>query len=98
MAAMSNTSTDIEAVALLDEPVRKALYEHVVRSGRAISRDEAATATGVSRPLAAFHLDRLAAGGRRGGPYPRRPGRRPPGRRRPPPPDPPAPPPRRGWP
>ena len=29
MAAMSNTSTDIGAVALLDEPVRRALYEHV---------------------------------------------------------------------
>jgi predicted ArsR family transcriptional regulator len=83
MSAMSNTSTDIGAVALLDEPVRRALYEYVVRSGRAISRDEAATATGVSRPLAAFHLDRLAAGGLLVAEYRRLSGRTGPGAGRP---------------
>src|SRR6478752_9232548 len=51
----------IEAIAALDEPVRRRLYEHVASSGRAVDRDEAASATGVSRSLAAFHLDRLAA-------------------------------------
>ncbi len=50
---------DIEAVALLDEPVRRALYEWIVGQGRAIGRDEAAAAIGISRALAAFHLDRL---------------------------------------
>ena len=50
---------DIEAVALLDEPVRRALYEWVIGAGRAVSRDEASAAVGVSRGLAAFHLDRL---------------------------------------
>ena len=54
---------DLEAIALLDEPVRRALYEWVVRSGRSVSRDEAATAVKASRALAAFHLDRLARGG-----------------------------------
>ena len=54
---------DIDAIALLDEPVRRTLYEWVVRQGRPISRDEAAAGTGVSRPLAAFHLDRLAKAG-----------------------------------
>src|SRR3954471_782626 len=83
MAAMSNTSTDIGAVALLDEPVRRALYEHVVRSGRAVSRDEAATATGVSRPLAAFHLDRLAEAGLLVAEYRRLSGRTGPGAGRP---------------
>jgi predicted ArsR family transcriptional regulator len=56
---MTTDPIDIEAVALLDEPARRALYEWVVRAGRAVSRDEAATGVGVSRALAAFHLDRL---------------------------------------
>jgi predicted ArsR family transcriptional regulator len=51
----------IEAVAALDEPVRRRLYDYVATSGRPIDRDEAARACGVSRSLAAFHLDRLAA-------------------------------------
>ncbi|HEX5465276.1 MAG TPA: helix-turn-helix domain-containing protein [Candidatus Limnocylindrales bacterium] len=54
---------DIRAVAMLDEDVRRALYEAVIRSGRALSRDEAAAAVGVSRALAAFHLDRLVEAG-----------------------------------
>ena len=57
---MATDRTDIEAVALLDEPVRRALYDWVVGAGRAVSRDEASTGVGVSRALAAFHLDRLA--------------------------------------
>jgi predicted ArsR family transcriptional regulator len=56
-------AADIEAVALLDEPARRALYEWVVDQGRPVGRDEAAVGTGVSRALAAFHLDRLAAAG-----------------------------------
>jgi predicted ArsR family transcriptional regulator len=55
--------TDIEAVALLDEPARRALYEAVVGAGRPLGRDEAASAAGVSRALAAFHLDKLVAAG-----------------------------------
>jgi predicted ArsR family transcriptional regulator len=51
----------IEAIAALDEPVRRRLYEYVATSGRAVDRDEAANACGVSRSLAAFHLDRLVA-------------------------------------
>jgi predicted ArsR family transcriptional regulator len=54
---------DIEAIALLDEPVRRALYEWVVAQARPVGRDEAAAGTGVSRTLAAFHLDRLAEAG-----------------------------------
>lgn len=60
---MPNELTDIEAVALLDEPVRRALYEWVVGAGRAVSRDGAAAGVGVSRALAAFHLDRLVKAG-----------------------------------
>lgn len=59
---MPHDIDDIEAIALLDEPVRRALYDWVVAQGRPIGRDEAAAAVGVSRALAAFHLDRLVAG------------------------------------
>ncbi|MEX0625309.1 MAG: transcriptional regulator [Chloroflexota bacterium] len=58
---MPNARADVEAVSLLAEPVRGALYEWVVSAGRAVSRHEAAAALGLTRALAAFHLDRLAA-------------------------------------
>ena len=54
---------DVDAIALLGEPARRALYEWVVAAGRPVSRDEAAAGAGVSRALAAFHLDRLVAAG-----------------------------------
>lgn len=60
---MPNDPGDIAAVALLDEPVRRALYEWVTASDRAVSRDEAAAAVGITRALAAFHLDRLVRDG-----------------------------------
>jgi predicted ArsR family transcriptional regulator len=55
--------TTIEAIALLDEPVRRALYEWVASRIDAVSRDEAATSVGISRALAAFHLDRMVRDG-----------------------------------
>ncbi|MFD5270913.1 helix-turn-helix transcriptional regulator [Streptomyces sp. NPDC058335] len=51
---------DVSAIAALDEPTRRRLYEHVVRQPGPVSRDEAAAALGVARQTAAFHLDRLA--------------------------------------
>ena len=46
------------AAALVDRS-RRALYQHVCHQDRPVSREEAANATGVSRALAAFHLDKL---------------------------------------
>jgi predicted ArsR family transcriptional regulator len=60
---MPNNDNDLHAIASLDEPARRALYEWVATRGRAVGRDEAATAVGVSRALAAFHLDRLVKDG-----------------------------------
>jgi predicted ArsR family transcriptional regulator len=54
---------DIEAVALLQDPVRRRLYDFVVGQGREVGRNEAAEAAGVGRTLAAFHLDKLVDGG-----------------------------------
>lgn len=53
----------IAGIAALGEPVRRALYFYVVDRGGAVSRDQAARGTGVSRALAAFHLDKLVAAG-----------------------------------
>src|SRR5258707_10767985 len=54
---------DLEAIALLQDPARRSLYEFVVAAGREVSRNEAAQAVGLQRTLAAFHLDRLASTG-----------------------------------
>ncbi|HSR25291.1 MAG TPA: transcriptional regulator, partial [Candidatus Eisenbacteria bacterium] len=51
---------EIARLALLEDPVRRALYEHIARQTDYVGRDEAASAVGVSRGLAAFHLDKLA--------------------------------------
>ncbi|KOV72516.1 transcriptional regulator [Streptomyces sp. NRRL WC-3618] len=51
---------DVSAIAALDEPTRRRLYDHVVRQPSPVSRDEAAAALGLARKTAAFHLDRLA--------------------------------------
>jgi len=58
-----------QAVAVLVDPVRRALFDHVRRQGKAIGREEAADAIGVSRHLAAFHLDKLVEAGLLGARY-----------------------------
>lgn len=50
-------------MGLLDEPVRRRLYDWVVAQGRAVGREEASKALSISRPLATFHLERLTSGG-----------------------------------
>lgn len=50
---------DIDAIAALQDPVRRRLYEYVAAQGREVGRNEAAEAAGVARTLAAHHLDRL---------------------------------------
>ncbi|MGW0702397.1 helix-turn-helix transcriptional regulator [Streptomyces sp. NPDC002867] len=50
---------DIDAIAMLQDPVRRRLYEYVAAQGREVGRNEAAEAAGVTRTLAAHHLDRL---------------------------------------
>src|SRR3954465_3508506 len=63
MTASAADSADLAAVALLDEPVRRRLYEWVVAQGHPVGREEAARSLGITRSLAAFHLDRLAEAG-----------------------------------
>jgi len=51
------------ALAALADPVRRAVYDIVARAQDAVGRDAAATAAGVPRSTAAFHLDRLVDAG-----------------------------------
>ncbi|WP_405650497.1 helix-turn-helix transcriptional regulator [Streptomyces sp. NBC_00019] len=74
---------DLAAVAVLDEPTRRRLYEHVVRQEAPVGRDEAAAALGLARQTAAFHLDRLADATLLDVVYERRSGRTGPGAGRP---------------
>ncbi len=53
----------IEKLGALDEPVRRKLYLFVSGQSAEVSRDQAARAGGVSRALAAFHLDKLVEAG-----------------------------------
>ncbi|MEV7615556.1 helix-turn-helix domain-containing protein [Streptomyces sp. NPDC089799] len=54
---------DINAIAVLQDPVRRRLYEYVAAQGREVGRNEAAEAAGVARTLAAHHLDKLTEAG-----------------------------------
>lgn len=56
-------TADLDAVASLAEPIRRALYHYVAGSSEPVSRDDAAEAVDVSRQVAAYHLDRLAGDG-----------------------------------
>ncbi len=57
------SDADLDAIGLLQDAARRSLYEFVVSQGRDVGRNEAAAAVGLSRTLAAFHLDRLAHAG-----------------------------------
>ncbi|MGW5649057.1 helix-turn-helix transcriptional regulator [Saccharopolyspora sp. NPDC003752] len=51
------------AIAVLADDLRRGMYEFIRRARRPIGRDEAAAAVGISRKLAAFHLDKLVDAG-----------------------------------
>ncbi|TDC08330.1 transcriptional regulator [Nonomuraea longispora] len=57
------SSDDLDALALLHDPVRRSLYDVVAARGGDVGRGEAAEAAGVSRTLAGHHLDRLVEAG-----------------------------------
>jgi predicted ArsR family transcriptional regulator len=82
---MDPTDVDQQLTSLagLGDPIRRALYRHVADRGVPVSRDEAAQAAGISRPLAAYHLDKLVDDGLLEPRYHRRGRRRGPGAGRP---------------
>lgn len=75
----SDVDQQLTGLAGLGDPIRRALYRHVAERGVPVSRDEAAHAAGISRPLAAYHLDKLVEAGLLDTRFERRTGRRGPG-------------------
>ncbi len=47
----------------LSDPVRRRLFDHVAQASEPVGRDDAAKAAGISRTLAAYHLDKLTEAG-----------------------------------
>src|SRR5215472_2520374 len=74
---------DLASLSTLDDPVRRRLYEVVIRQDGPVGRDEAASAAGVGRALAVYHLDKLVESGLLTASYQRPPGRGGPGAGRP---------------
>lgn len=67
----------------LDDPVRRRLYDYVASCDEPATREHAAAAAGISRTLAAYHLDVLAEAGILSASYARPAGRSGPGAGRP---------------
>lgn len=60
---VTSDDSTFAAVAVLSEELRRRMYDFIRRAGRPVTRDEAAESVGISRKLAAFHLDKLVAAG-----------------------------------
>ncbi|MEW2621547.1 helix-turn-helix domain-containing protein [Streptomyces sp. NPDC048106] len=68
MASDTTTQADgagsaIDAVSVLSDDSRRRMFTFIRRADRAVTRDEAAASVGISRKLAAFHLDKLVDAG-----------------------------------
>lgn len=83
MVRNARVDDSIRSVAQLEEPNRRRLYDLVAGAGAPVGRDAAAAAVGISRELAAFHLDRLVDAGLLAAEYRRTSGRSGPGAGRP---------------
>ncbi len=53
----------IDSVSVLSDDSRRRMFAFIRRARRAVTRDEAAASVGISRKLAAFHLDKLVDAG-----------------------------------
>jgi predicted ArsR family transcriptional regulator len=76
-------NTAFSPQALLAEPLRRRLFLFVAAASKGVDRDQAAESLGVTRAVAAFHLDKLADAGVLEVQYRRPPGRSGPGAGRP---------------
>jgi predicted ArsR family transcriptional regulator len=73
----------MSALSVLDDPLRRELYQLVADRGGPVSREDAASAVGIGRTLAAYHLDKLAEADLLAVTYQRQDGRSGPGAGRP---------------
>ncbi|MDQ4096116.1 MAG: transcriptional regulator [Actinomycetota bacterium] len=60
---MENFEQHLESTGALADELRRTLFLFIRQQRRAVGRDEAARAVGISRTLAAFHLDKLVEKG-----------------------------------
>jgi predicted ArsR family transcriptional regulator len=63
MRGQRDQADAIGSVAALDDPVRRRLFTFVRSARGPVTREEAAEQVGISRKLAAFHLDKLVTAG-----------------------------------
>ena len=82
-AGGAESASAVAAVASLDEPTRRRIYDHVRAHAVPLSRDDVADSLQITRQSAAFHLDRLAEQGLLAVTFARRSGRSGPGAGRP---------------
>jgi len=80
---LADQDGQLAALAALGDPTRRRLYDYVAARPEGAGRDDAARGVGISRMLAAFHLDKLLAAGLLVAEYRRLSGRRGPGAGRP---------------
>jgi predicted ArsR family transcriptional regulator len=80
---MQGLNASVAQLGALEDEVRRRMYLFIRDRGRPVSREEAARAVGISRKLAAFHLDKLVDKGLLKAHYARPPGRSGPGAGRP---------------
>lgn len=59
----SATPLAIRAVAVLEDDLRRGMYTFIRAARRPVTREQAAGSVGISRKLAAFHLDKLVDAG-----------------------------------
>jgi predicted ArsR family transcriptional regulator len=76
-------NSDLASLSRLDDPVRRRLYAAVSARSEPLGRDDAASAAGIGRALAAYHLDKLVEAGLLTASYERPHGRTGPGAGRP---------------
>jgi predicted ArsR family transcriptional regulator len=63
VSGVTQAGSALEAVAVLSDDLRQRMYAFIRQAGRPVTRDEAAESVGISRKLAAFHLDKMVAVG-----------------------------------
>lgn len=80
---MPEFERNVAGIGALADPVRRDLYRYVCAQSGPVGRDQAATALGITRHQAKFHLDRLEAEGLLDTGYARLTGRAGPGAGRP---------------
>ncbi|WP_083947227.1 helix-turn-helix transcriptional regulator [Actinomadura latina] len=60
---MTSDSAGLAAAAILSDDLRRRMYAFIRAAQAPVTRDEAAASVGISRKLAAFHLDKLVDAG-----------------------------------